>query len=348
MLGCARSRLFLQPRYTSRRSAPAPSPRQPDHIDQTAMKTMLETNGQKSAPSSSEASQPFDRDAPPSYSVLIQHPLPPSHKDQEAILTCILTVLARERSLPRVPHHTTFPPPPALQLLDLEREAARLRTFLLHTVAVDYKCPLPVALPALGCFIPAVLTPDDRAFFVRLGTWFIQLHRAHRVRRIPAQDISTFAPYLLRYLDAPTHHDSVRIPVDVVVVAIIRYLRSVQQYGEYRSCVSEVLRNDGMHRFAEKSWWDQVILKYVLMQEPAVQAGMRRRAEAVAGQYVVLGNPARNQPLVQTYWWGDRVRIPYTLNEEGRAYEKNRAGGAKRLQAWEWICGLRGMRLKGK
>lgn len=203
--------------------------------------------------SSSGDDRPIDHDAPSSYHILVQHPLPPGHEDQEATLTCILTVLARERTLPRVPAFDVFSPPPELQLFDTERESARLRTYLLHTVAVDYNCPFPIALPELGCSVPAALTPADHAFFLALGTWFIQLYHANRAVRLSSKDLSILAPCLLCYLYTPAHYKLIGISVDIVVVTIICYLRSMERHGEYRGCCDEVLPVNGMNRFAEKA-----------------------------------------------------------------------------------------------
>lgn len=200
-----------------------------------------------------------------------------------------------------------------------------MRNFLLHTLAIDYN------------FILGILfTQEDREHFAALGRWFIALYRANQTTTLPEAEVTNAVPYLCDLVYSPAHR--LNIPVDAFIVGTIRYVRSLERYGEYRSCNASVLRDDGLHRLAEKLYFDDMHLIALLLQPP-VRAYIRMSLDAFSRQYFASVGPMlwRSKFLDTRPVSEGMPRIPYTLNEAGKKYEARRTRGTG---WWRRLCDL--------
>lgn len=100
---------------------------------------------------------------PPPYMLLLPlKSLPEGHERQDKTLSCILTTLARERTLPC--RASTDIQQPYFTLLGLHEEAKRLHHFMLFIHAVDY---------GHGDAVSLDFTEQD--FFTTVGWWLVDL-----------------------------------------------------------------------------------------------------------------------------------------------------------------------------
>lgn len=216
--------------------------------------------------------------SPPPYGLLLsREELPPGHDTQQDTLKCIFITLSRERSLP-CPGRALDG---VITLLssDVQEETRRMRSFMLYTIDVDYDCR--------GGYI---LGDEDRTHFFRLGRWLLSLYQektqAERKKRLPRY-CSDFNLWLLRAIYAPAY--ALDLPIDVFVVALVRFVRSICLHATYQSCIQDVLRGDGLDRLAEKLFFDQhEVLKCFegdanvrVAFKCAMEAEMRKHVEQV-------------------------------------------------------------------
>lgn len=214
-----------------------------------------------------------------------------------------------------------------LNIHTLSHDKSRIQTFILYTLGIDYNTRTS-----------AFLHPSDRDFFLTLGRWFVNLHHTFRggAQKPSPQQVNALAPLLLRLIYAPTSRS---LPIDLLVTTTIRFLRSRERQGRYKSCVTDVLREDGLPRLAEKLFLDDTEVLRDVAKGASVAANVRRRIRAISGRYFEVTGPAlwRVDHYEMFFVAKRELWVFYLLNEGG---ELRRRGEKKQSARRTWRVSL--------
>ena len=258
---------------------------------------------------------------PPAYDAPPPSPAKPLDTAMQT-LRAITFALSREKHLPRrfkagreLSHFEPLP---------FDQAGLRLRRFVRWTMNVDYG------------FHDAPLSKDDHDFARAIGNFCLDLH--HRfgiVSRVPPAEKERLAPDLFTFFHAPVSQRG-SATVERYVVSVIRYCQAIRRHGGYRSGVGYTLRVHGLPRLAQKLKIDWTLV-------PALEGNgdRRRMMEArirdwTAEYFSWIDHAPKDVSLKGVdYTADDWCRMPFVLNEVGRALPAAKGKGGKGAEACE-------------
>ncbi|KAK3714175.1 hypothetical protein LTR37_007977 [Vermiconidia calcicola] len=168
-------------------------------------------------------------------------------------------------------------------------EAERLRNFLFFTLLVDYQC--------LGGI---KLTGVDRNHFTAVGNRIDDLRIASVSTALTEEENQTLAPYFWRYIHAPCN--ILGLPVDSVVIAILRFIKYRDRRGRYKGSTHGLLIELGPGILASKIDMDRTIVipRVISPADQTRRQKLLQKVEVVSRQYFNEIHGATQD--TQAYW----------------------------------------------
>ena len=111
------------------------------------------------------------------------------------------------------------------------------------------------------------------------------LYYADKKRGLTRLDIDN-AAQSLRYLIWDVTN-AIAIPIDIFILATVRYVRSLEAFGRYRSCLPFV-HEDGLERLAEKLRGDRVLTSYSVTTDDEMWKSTRKEICKTSSRYFLI------------------------------------------------------------
>ncbi|CAK3777935.1 Hypothetical predicted protein [Lecanosticta acicola] len=235
---------------------------------------------------------------PPSYSTV-------DKTSPDEFLTRIMDHTAQERSGPITPA--------------IEREATRVKNFMVFMLSVDYKCNSSSKLSAI-----------DREHFTTMHSYLLDLDKAHGIIMPSPSERHELASYFWQYLHEPCKY--LHLPVESVLDAMGNLTKYTTARGRYKGCCFGVIQAAGLERLAQKLYLDIQIVMPRTIDDQQLRQKFVRAIDEVRAIYFqkITGIEAATMDLE----WNNRKwcvlqNISYEMNDRGRTYESQRSGAIR-------------------
>lgn len=129
------------------------------------------------------------------------------------------------------------------------KEVQRLRNFLLYALLVDYQ---------VGLSRKVTLSQEDVNHFFQLWDCINSFVQAADEVHPTEQERQALGPYFWFHLHNPCR--ALRVPSDVVVVALIRWATYRDAEGRYKGCLGSIRHYESLRRVAIKFFIDKNIM----------------------------------------------------------------------------------------